>query len=1013
MRHFRPDRAERFLLIGLLAALAVAQPLFNLLGEQAEFLVAHDLRGLRLVVFAVVLGLLLPLAVAALPALASRLDARMGSALHYALFLLLVALIALPAVNRLEIAGPGALMGAALCAVAALSLYHRSGPVRLFFRYLAPAALVFPMMFLLFSRATPLLAGDTTDDATTALGTTPPIVFLVLDEFPIVSLLTPELEINRQRFPNFARLADQSNWYLAATTGAEVTVDAVPEALTGIAAKPDRNSLPISANFPNNLFTLLGEHYFFHVTETNTRLCPRELCLSGSAYLTGLGTWQLMASDLWLVFRHLAWPRPWADELPPVSNGWAGFGQEDADLPARNEGVENAIAVADLATQVDWSARSVQLEAFIDRIERTETPQLHFFHSLLPHRVWRLLPDGRQYLVDETWEALDDPGLEHGDFVEAAFGHIWQDDPIAVQTARKRHLLQVQYVDTLLGRLLDRLEAQGMLADSLLVVLGDHGASFIPGQPRRAITQKSRSDIAGVPLFIKLPGQTRGDRITTPARLLDVLPTIADILEAQPNWPWDGATLLGPVPPGRDLVRVKSNTGAPLVYPAVAHLEHLQARAAEFDRVYGQGAVINYLNFAWADELLGRSPRDFAKAADAPGKAFLDHPQLYRDVNPSGGFVPLHLKGWLEEVPEALLPAELAIAINGVLQAAARTFDIPGFALRFEALLPPDSLRAGENTVQIFRVDRGATGVQLVELSRPLALDYRVVLRDDGEYIVDEAQYERYVQAGQAGGQVASFEPEQGGLVNLAGSLAPEAANVERIAAFANGRLVGLGKAEQGQFTFPVSGVAAQDPRQLNVRVFALGRYVAFELSYPGACSAHWHFAPPAAWGDTDCAATAHTPLRWSPGGYRGALDFTNPAVRPFLKSGWVLEAGNLSWTVHQRAELVIPLPENAGALRMRARVRPFLVPPALPRQAVYVLANDQPVGEFALDSAELQTIEWAVPPQLLAMSPGELRISLLLPDAASPQSLGAGSDLRLLGLAFRELLIESTSSQD
>lgn len=1005
-----PDHPERFLLLTLLAALAISQPLFNLLGMQAEFLVAHDLRGLRLLGFALALGLLLPLAIAALPLVASRIHTGFGATMHYSLFLLLVALIALPALKKLGVGGPAALAGAALAAPSALALYRRSGPVRLFFRYLAPAVLVFPAMFLLFSRATPLLAGETSGDAAIALESEPPIVFLVLDEFPIVSLLTPELQINRERFPNFARLADQANWYLAATTGAEVTVDAVPEALTGIAAQPDHSRLPISANFPRSLFTLLGERYRFHVTETNTRLCPREYCLAGSATPTGLGSWSLVASDLWLVFRHLAWPLPWAERLPPVSNGWAGFDQETDGPAGHAEGVENAIAVADLATQVDWSARSTQFQAFIDRIESTHEPQLHFFHSLLPHRVWRLLPDGRQYLVDETWEALDDPGVNHGEFVEAAFGHIWQDDPIAVQTARKRHLLQVQFVDTLLGRLLDRLETQGMLENSLLVVLGDHGASFIPGHPRRAITEQSLSDIAGVPLFIKLPGQLRGQRVTTPARLVDVLPTIAEAIGAQPAWAWDGASLLGPVPASRELVRVKSNTGAPLEYPVPEHLQHLQQRAEEYDRVYGQGVVINYRNFAWSGDVLGHLPGDFPVAQRAPGKAFLDYPQLYRHVNTAGSFIPLHLKGWLEDLPATQLPAELAIAVNGELQAAARTFDIPGFAMRFEALLPPDSLRTGENTVQIFRLEQQAGGIRLAELSRPLALDYRVVQRADGEYIVDDAQYERLVHADRAGGQVASFEPEHGGLVSLGGTIATEGRDIQRIVAFANGRLAGLYEVQESQFKFPLSGAAAHDPRQLEVRVFALGRFGAFELAYPGACSDHWHFAPPPAWGDADCTATAHTPLLWSPGGYSGVLDFSDASVRPYLESGWVLEEGNLSWTVHQRAVLKIPLPEDSGPLRMRALVRPFLAPPELPRQAVYVLANDEPVGEFELERSEQRTIDWTVPARVLARSPGLLKITLLLPDASSPQSLGVGEDLRLLGVAVRELLIESAT---
>ena len=66
---------------------------------------------------------------------------------------------------------------------------------------------------------------------------------------------------------------------------------------------------------------------------------------------------------------------------------------------------------------------------------------------------------------------------------------------------------------------------------ALVIVTADHGVSF--RREVRGVTRLSlnMADIAAVPLFVKYPGQTRGRTDRRAASVIDVLPTIADVLE--------------------------------------------------------------------------------------------------------------------------------------------------------------------------------------------------------------------------------------------------------------------------------------------------------------------------------------------------------------------------------------------------------------------------------------------------------------------------------------------------
>ena len=76
-------------------------------------------------------------------------------------------------------------------------------------------------------------AVDANHDELAARTGRPPIVVIVLDEFPTESLTTPSGEIDAERYPNFAALAETSTWFRNGYTVFDSTFKALPSILDG------------------------------------------------------------------------------------------------------------------------------------------------------------------------------------------------------------------------------------------------------------------------------------------------------------------------------------------------------------------------------------------------------------------------------------------------------------------------------------------------------------------------------------------------------------------------------------------------------------------------------------------------------------------------------------------------------------------------------------------------------------------------------------------------------------
>lgn len=89
------------------------------------------------------------------------------------------------------------------------------------------------------------------------------------------------------------------------------------------------------------------------------------------------------------------------------------------------------------------------------------------------------------------------------------------------------YLASITFVDSQVGRLLDALDASGHADNTVIVLWSDHGWHL----GEKLITGKNTlwDRSARVPLIFAGPGISEGARVTSPAELLDIYPTLAEL----------------------------------------------------------------------------------------------------------------------------------------------------------------------------------------------------------------------------------------------------------------------------------------------------------------------------------------------------------------------------------------------------------------------------------------------------------------------------------------------------
>jgi len=680
-----------------LVCLAVSQPILDLLGRNPEFFLARSAPTLDVVLVGVVLGLVVPVLTGLIVVGIRHLNLAVGTAVHIVVLGLSSTVLVVEVLERFVAGSPLLVATAALVGAAVVLLFYGSSTFRTVTKYVALAPLAVVGSFVILSPMSRLLFGDEPvgfDAVAAEVGNQVPIVMVVLDEFPLASLIDGDGEIQASIYPNFARLAADSMWFRNAVTNESNTARALPMILTGNRAQPD--AIPALSDYPDNLFTLLEDTYEVRATEDLTDLCPSSACSSAEPS-RWQERWRGMATDLRIVALHVLLPSTMTTGLAPIDQSWADFDAQQLDVSAGNETPE----FNEVFKELSQEGRELQFAEFLDSIAPGEAePTLDFIHLLLPHSPWEFLPDGRRHWSPQPARGTDGPG--------------WVDDPWLVHQIYQRHLLQVQYTDTLVGRLLDRLRALDIYDESLIVVVADHGIAFTPGTDhRRQLTAETVGEMVAVPLFIKPPAGHPTGIDDYRAELIDIVPTVADIIDVDLPWPTEGVSLMGTDRPAREQSVVNRSTG-----PLVIGIEGQEKLAVARDKIaiFGSDSPYGLVPPGTAD-LLDTPLSELDIESSAPFDGEVSNPVRYEDFEPEGAIIPAYVQGVLgRSVNDE--PVRIAIAVNGAISAVTRSYIREGRVL-FQALVRPDAFVAGSNDLKLIYVsgDEGQLDLSFIDLS--------------------------------------------------------------------------------------------------------------------------------------------------------------------------------------------------------------------------------------------------------------------------------------------------------
>jgi hypothetical protein len=679
----------------VLWAFAVVEPLFVKLSANAEFFVARGNTSSDIIVFALALTLGPPLVLTAVTLVARLIWAPLAGGL-YAFFVgVLGAALAVGVFKKVVPDESAVLLPAGAAAGAGIVVgYRHAATARRFLTVLTPAPAVFLAIFLLASPVSELVLRREASAAGAAVSSDTPVVLIVFDELPTISLMDARKRIDASSYPNFGRLAARSTWYRNATTVGDGTFVAVPAILAG---QNPAARLPTSREYPRSVFTLLAAGYDVHALEPITHVCPSHICARPPAEPTAARLRSLV-SDLGIVEGHLLLPADLAGGLPPIDRDYEDFGAEERGVQApRAAGVAAGPVHGDppVAGTDVFAQRLRDAGRFVQSVRpQGARPPLYVGHFEVPHVPWRLLPSGHQYPV----EGPSLPGLRD---------QTWTRNRYLVDQAMERHMLQLGYADRLLGRLIQRLQDVGLWDRALVVITADHGVGLRPGGSRRPVTAANFPGIAGVPLFVKLPRQRNASVDDGRARTIDILPTIASVVGV-PGPAGDGVPLTRGRPAAAPSVRNGRRARLIGIGDLDAFVRARDAELARQRRILPRG-LASVFHVGPGHALVGRR-LDALRVHSSAARAHIDGAEAFASVNRRSGVLPVYVTGRMTRGARTAQP--VAVAVNGRIRAVGRSY-ASGGRQRFSMLIPPSSLRPGRNAIDVVAVRHDREVVRL------------------------------------------------------------------------------------------------------------------------------------------------------------------------------------------------------------------------------------------------------------------------------------------------------------
>lgn len=135
----------------------------------------------------------------------------------------------------------------------------------------------------------------------------------------------------------------------------------------------------------------------------------------------------------------------------------------------------------------------------------------------------------RRFKQPAEWEA----GFEPCETMETVSPRNYLNERLGFwQKSIQTYFAAMSYVDYNIGRIWDAIKTSPHARDTIIVILSDHGMHL--GERQRFCKRTLWEQVANVPLIIHDPDQPQGQVVTDPVGLVDVGPTLFDMLGLEP-----------------------------------------------------------------------------------------------------------------------------------------------------------------------------------------------------------------------------------------------------------------------------------------------------------------------------------------------------------------------------------------------------------------------------------------------------------------------------------------------
>ena len=188
---------------------------------------------------------------------------------------------------------------------------------------------------------------------------------------------------------------------------------------------------------------------------------------------------------------------------------------------------------------------------WVDRKLAAGQPLFVFVNYMEAHAPYRVpKPFRRMFLTDQQVDRSYDLRRVYQDLVFTMHQRFNIDGPESLPPSDRdvlkgQYQAAVRYLDHRVGEAVGIFEQRGLLDNTLVIVTSDHG-EYLDTHGMWAHTFLAYNDLVHVPLLIREPGRQQGRRVSTPALLSDLYPTVLQTVlgTSDPGPGYDARNLL-------------------------------------------------------------------------------------------------------------------------------------------------------------------------------------------------------------------------------------------------------------------------------------------------------------------------------------------------------------------------------------------------------------------------------------------------------------------------------------